>query len=1563
MAKGGKLENLSGQIVKGYELRERIGAGGFGAVYRANQSTVGREVAIKIILPHFTNHPDFIRRFETEAHLIARLEHLHIIPLYDYWRDPDGAYLVMRWLRGGSLRDALHQNGSYDLESAALLLDQIASALASAHRSHVIHRDLKPGNVLLDEDGNAYLADFGIAKDLGKSGITELDTIVGSPDYIAPEQARSELVTPQTDIYSLGVVLYEIIMGAHPFPNLTAVERLYKHLNDPLPIIPNVPDGVNAVIQKATAKNPAHRYADAIAMAVAFREAALPNQKSSSLVESLTPREQEILQGIIAGKSNKEIASELFVTLATVKWYIKQIYAKLHVRSRVQAIVRARELNLIVGSDAKRESTGDTISSQLIEPENPYKGLRAFQSADNRDFFGRESLVEKLVKRLGEARFLAVVGPSGSGKSSLVKAGLIPALWRGEVPGSDRWFIVETLPGSHPLDELEIALLRVAANQSGSIKEQLARDERGLLRVAQLILPDDGSELVLVIDQFEEIFTLVEDESARQHFLNIIHSAVSDPRSRVRVVITLRADFYDRPLHYPQFGELVRSRMETVLPLGANGLERAIAKPAEQQGVKFEEGLVASIISEVNYQPGALPLLQYALTELFERRQGRLLTHEAYREIGGTVGALAKRADEIFAGLEEAGKEAARQMFLRLVMLGEGVEDTRRRVARAELMAIADDEDLMDDIIDTYAEYRLLSLDNDPGTRTPTVEVAHEAILREWKKLRSWINENREEIRMQQQLAHLVEEWVNAGKDVSYLVGGLRLEQFEKWAQGSQLALTADERAYLNASIARREHENEAESQRTAREKRLEKRSVTTLRGLVIVLILATLGAFGLVAVAANQSSIAQQQRLRAETQSRLAQSRELVGYANANLDTDAELSTLLAIQAVNLTYTADGTLLPEANTLLHQAVQRLNPPVRLPAAPWPDVIYAPLSMSADGTRATYVTEISSPGGSPGESTVVDVRTGQILYTLAGDSLASTGYVDRVVTWTEDSAGSNLVAWDISSEESGRELGRFVLDPSIGETLDWLDISLDLKYALFYNPTNSVNRVFDLTMGEEITETVNLTKGKGFGQFSPNSDRLANINPAGALSILDVPTWQEIGLLSPAGARVNYFEFGPGGTHIITANSNNSVSVWDAANFTELYTISVDIPPSRLAFSPDGTRLAVASISGQVIIWDIVAQQELMRLSLGDKLGKIVFDANASRILTYHTDGQIQITNLVPGQEFLSVPNDAVTDFGPASLAYSPDGSRVVVASMSATPTIWDAQTGQRLSTLAAHTERVLAVTWSSDGETIATAGEDTDVILWNAETGEVKQTLSGHSDGIYSLAFSPDSSRVASSSYDQTVRIWDVVTGELTLTLEQPGRSKGVAWSSDGARIAAGTDIVEDNGHITIWDAVTGEQEQDIAVGSRVGMVVFSPDGANILAAMIEAQSASVWDIQSGELRLTVSNHTDLVGGIAYNPDGTSFATASHDGTTRLWDASTGQELLVLYGPDEGTPRVAFSPDGSRLATQNMDGTTRIYIVAIDDLIALAQSRLTRSLTDAECQRYLHTDTCLSET
>jgi NACHT domain. len=261
----------------------------------------------------------------------------------------------------------------------------------------------------------------------------------------------------------------------------------------------------------------------------------------------------------------------------------------------------------------------DPAAAGALEARNPYKGLRAFAERDAEDFFGREALTEHLVERLAETRFLAVVGPSGSGKSSVVRAGLVPRLRQGALPGSERWYVVEMFPGAYPLEELEAALLRAADTVPGGLLEQLEQDDRGLLRAVKRLFADDESELVLVVDQLEEAFTLVEDEARRTQFLSLLERAVTDPHARLRIVVTLRADFYDRPLLYSGFAELLRDYVEALVPLKAEEFERAIAGPAERVGARFEAGLLAELVTDVADEPGALPLLQYALTELYER--------------------------------------------------------------------------------------------------------------------------------------------------------------------------------------------------------------------------------------------------------------------------------------------------------------------------------------------------------------------------------------------------------------------------------------------------------------------------------------------------------------------------------------------------------------------------------------------------------------------------------------------------------------------------------------------------------------------------------------------------------------------------------------------------------------------------------------------------------------------------------------------------------------------------------------------------------------------------------
>jgi serine/threonine protein kinase/ABC-type glycerol-3-phosphate transport system substrate-binding protein len=831
--------DVQGQPLRGYRLLEKLGEGAFGEVYRAIQPQVGREVAVKVVHPELANQPDFVRRFEREAQLVARLEHPHVVPLYDYWREPDGAYLVMRYLRGGSV-EALLEGGPVDVERAAAILDDVAAALSAAHRQGVVHRDVKPGNVLLDEEHNAYLTDFGVALDVGAPEQTAGTMVRGTPAYLSPEQIRLEPATPRSDIYALGVVLYELLAGGHPFPDSSLTELLDRHLYRPLPSVrearPELPPAVDGVISRATAKDPSIRFSDATEMAAAFRAA-------------------------LAG------ATHVAPAPGTIR--------------------------------------------------NPFKGLRSFLEADTSDFFGREALVRRLVERLAEpypsARFLCVVGPSGSGKSSVVRAGVVPALRRGAIEGSDRWYVVDLMPGPHPLRSLETALLGVAVEPPPSLLEDLERDEHGLVGVVARILPDPAAELVIVVDQLEEVFTLVDDQAERTRFLSSLVAAVEAPDSRVRVVATLRADFFDRPLSVRGFGDVLASRAEAITPMSPDELERTITGPAARVGFDVEQGLVAAMITDVVDRPGALPLLQYALTELADRSTDGRLTLDAYDGIGRVRGALARRAEQLYESLDQPARDACRQVFLRLIALGEGTQDTRRRVRRSDLPSR--DLDSVEAVIETFGRHRLLSFDRDPHTREPTVEIAHEALLTAWGRFRTWIGDAREDLRTRGVVVAAAAEWRSSDRDDSFLLRGARLVHIAEWANMTDIELAREDAEYVEASVERRKSEREAEAAREARERSLERRSVRRMRALIAVLTVASLIAAGLTAIAVDRS--AEADRRRAET-SVLG----LTGEALANLRLDPELGVALALQAVNLSLELGQPVPSQTVEALHWTMQ-----------------------------------------------------------------------------------------------------------------------------------------------------------------------------------------------------------------------------------------------------------------------------------------------------------------------------------------------------------------------------------------------------------------------------------------------------------------------------------------------------------------------------------------------------------------------------------------------------------------------------------------------------------------
>ena len=1433
-----QIEDYTGQEIKGYKLVEFIARGGFGAVYRALQPQVNREVAVKIILPEFANRPDFIRRFEAEAQVVARLEHPHIIPLYDYWRDAEGAYLVMRWLRGGSLRDVMAQ-GVWDAYATSHLLDQLAQALYIAHLSGIIHRDIKPDNILFDEHHNSYLADFGIAKDNSISTATDPDVLLGSPAYLSPEQVRSEDVSPQTDIYSLAIVIYEILAGQHPFEARDPAKLLFMHLNEHLPTVldrrPDLPESVDLVLQRATSKDPQDRYRSMIDFAVAFKDA--------------------LADGVSAPPPDLEVSN--IDPLATL-----------------------------------RDQTMHDIAEPVLA--NPYKGLRAFQEADAHDFFGREKLVMHLIQQMGELdiydRFLALVGPSGSGKSSVIKAGLLPILREGGLPNSDSWFYVEMFPGIHPFEELEAALQKIAIHPPDDMLSQLMADDHGFLNVVEGLLPDDDdTELLVVIDQFEEVFTQLDDDDIRDRFLNSLYNAVSSPHSRLRIIITLRADFYDRPLYFPDFAEMFRQRTEVILPMSRDELQRSIVGPSERVGVQMEQGLVPAIMRDIAEQPGALPLLQYALTELFDSREGRVLTLKAYRESGGVLGALARRADELYRRLNEPQQGAAKQLFLRMVTLGEGSEDTRRRVRQSELMTILGEE-VLNPVINTYGQFRLLTFDRDPATREPTIEVAHEALIQRWERLQEWIDENRENLRTQRRLTNATVDWIASHHDPSFLARGSRLSQFELWSGQSELAVSEDEQAYLSASIDERERIEAVEHERQQQELALQRQAAQRLRYLVGVFILATLIASVLSIFALNQRAeaetaratsdanavIAEQQAEIALDNAEVARSLELVAGARDIQDDNPNLALLLALEANNIESPPE-----EAQSILAEIAYAPGPSQRIFGHI--DEVNA-VAYRADGTQAVT-------GSSDRTLIIWDTATGaQVNSWDAHDNpILSVAYSPDGSKIASSSDKSELTIWDANNGSILREIADVR-----GRVADVIWLPDGQRIASV--SSNRRVSIWDSATGLELMQLEGHTGRVNSLAVTSDGGRLYSASEDQTIIEWDLATGMALRRFRGHEASVSDVTLTSDGLGMVTSSLDQTAIIWELETGTILGrlqghqggVLTVEI-------NRDDTQLLTGSADQTIKLWDFETGQLLNTLhGHDDRIRDVAFSPDGQHAMSTSSDQSIIFWDILPGN---IIDSFTLTDGSIWSVDVHPDGTRALITTGYPQNTIieFDVSTNIPIQSLVGHEETVSSVHYNGDGSRAISTSADRTIILWDVNSGEVQQQFVGHTETIWDATFNEDGTLILSGSSDESMILWDVETGAIVrqfvgahmngIHTVYINRDNRLAFSGSG------------DGTIVVWDVDTGDRIRTLAGHSgSIRHITMNADETILMSSATDGL-VNLWDVNRGLIVATLRGHTGTVEKALFIFEEQFVISGSSDQTLIMWDYQTEKPLRIFHG------------------------------------------------------------------
>ncbi|PBC80220.1 PD40 domain-containing protein [Streptomyces sp. 2133.1] len=1094
--------------------------------------------------------------------------------------------------------------------------------------------------------------------------------------------------------------------------------------------------------------------------------------------------------------------------------------------------------------------TDKAVSQQPRSPEDdtdpPYRGLSRFEPGDADLFFGRDAMTAQLAGTACRHRVTALVGASGSGKSSLLRAGLVPGLRHTDSAARQAPAAVRILtPGAHPMAH------------------------------GQRLEPAAGpGETWLLVDQFEELFTVCSDDAEREAFLERLLAA-RDESSRLRVVLAVRADFFGHCAAHRNLAAALKDTVVLVGPMDKDQLRAAIVRPAVARGLIVERDLTARIIEDVGDEPGALPLMSHALMETWRRRRGRTLTPQAYEGAGGLHGSIARTAEDTYQQLTPDQAALARHILLRLIAPGNGTQDTHRPTARTEFATTdpctEEAQTETDAVLNRLAHSRLLTLDDGH------VRLTHEALITAWPRLHSWINDERDRIRLHRQLTRDAAGWQELDRDPTTLYRGSRLTWAEETFTGEDRnALNALESAFLDAGLAARETER-AHAARAARRSRRVAAAVAVLCVLALV-----------------AGTVAVQRAVTSNELRQSARSRELAGQAADAATDQPEAALLTALAGYHHAHTVEARSALISSYAEYRA-NRLGGHTR----DLTTLAFAPdgrtlVTASDDHTvklwdSAGHRLLATLVGHVAGVNAIAIAPDSRTLATAADDSTVRlwgltthrakavlTGHKGAVngVAFSRDghtlaTAGADRTVrlWNTSSHKPEHTI------TGLSGAINAVAFSPD-GHTLAMGGDDGRTRLWNVKTHRWTATVTGHTDAVDTVVFSPDGHTLATAGNDGSAKLWTASGNRLKKTLSVYDSAAPALAFAPDSRHLVTASpvGVGGISVWDTRTGHKTATLG-ETPARAVAWRPDGRTVAVVATSRHAGLWDLrthevsssgffSAQRNFFAIALRPD-SNVVAAAGYGKITSWDTARQRYISDF------------RTPDYVQAE-AFTPDG-RVLATATSSKTMLWSYPTGRLLATLDSHNTTVTGLEISPDGHTLAAAGYDHTVRLWNLATRHTISVLTGHPDSVQAIAFSPDGKTLASAGDDRTIQLWDVTTG----------RRKAI---------------------------LTGHTNTLFALD-------FSPDGKT-LASAGDDRTIRLWNVASHHTRTTLTDNSGRITSVRFSPDGNTLATGGPGRTIRLWDPATHRTTATLTSyrapllddPDSFLPALEFTPDSRTL-------------------------------------------------